>query len=176
MAKEKKPKETEEEIKVEEKQEDEKSELAALKAQVEELKSKLDKEHDTLLRTAAEYDNYRRRTSEEMTRKRSDGKAEAIESVLKIADSVKMALNAEHSDDDPVYKGLCLIAKQLGDTFTALGVEEIPTDIPFDPNLHNAVMHVDDETCGESEIVEVFQTGYKLGDRILRHSMVKVAN
>ena len=176
MAKEKKPKETEEEIKVEEKQEDEKSELAALKAQVEELKSKLDKEHDTLLRTAAEYDNYRRRTSEEMTRKRSDGKAEAIESVLKVADSVKMALNAEHSDDDPVYKGLCLIAKQLNDTFAALGVEEIPTDVPFDPNLHNAVMHVDDEEKGESEIVEVFQTGYKLGDRVLRHSMVKVAN
>ena len=180
MAKEKKPTETEEETKC--KEEDtqetktEKSELASVKAQLEEANEKLNKEHDTFLRTAAEYDNYRRRTAEEMSRRHNDGKAEAVEKILKVSDSVNMALASPHDDEDPVYKGLCLIAKQLTETLSSLGVTQIPTDIPFDPNLHNAVMHVDDEEKGEGEIVEVFQTGFKMGDRVLRHSMVKVAN
>ena len=153
-----------------------KAELAELKAEVERLTAEKAEERDRFLRTAAEYDNYRRRTGEEMIRKVNDGKAEALEKLLPVMDSVRMAMSGEHDQEDPVYKGVCLIAKQLQDTMTAMGVTEIPTDIPFDPNLHNAVMHIDDETKGEGEIVDVFAAGYKLGDRVLRHTMVRVAN
>ena len=153
-----------------------KSELTAAKAEIEKLTKEKADEHDLLLRTAAEYDNYRRRTAEEMTRKFGDGKAETLEKLLPVLDSVRMALAAEHDDDDPVYQGVCLIAKQLDDILASLGVTEIPTDIPFDPNLHNAVMHVDDEEKGEGEIVDVFAAGYRLGERVLRHTMVRVAN
>lgn len=153
-----------------------KAELENVKAENEKLVKEKETEHDLLMRTAAEYENYRRRTTEEMTRKRSDGKAEAVEKLLTVADSIRMAMNAEHDEEDPMYKGLSLIAKQMNDTLASLGVTEIETDIPFDPNLHNAVMHVDDEEKGENEIVEVFVTGYKMGDRVLRYAMVKVAN
>lgn len=153
-----------------------KAELTALKAEMEKLTAEKAEEHDRFLRVAAEYDNYRRRTGEEMIRKVNDGKAEALEKLLPVMDSVRMAMAGEHDEEDPVYKGVCLIAKQLQDTLTAMGVTEIPTDIPFDPNLHNAVMHIDDDTKGEGEIVDVFAVGYKMGDRVLRHTMVRVAN
>lgn len=150
--------------------------IKELQTKAEELEAQKKQEHELLLRTAAEYDNYRKRTSDEMSRKRADGKAEAVEKFLTVADSIKMALSVADDENDPVHKGIKLIAKQLSDTLAALGVTEIPTDIPFDPNLHNAVMHVEDEAKGEGEIVEVFAAGYRMGDRVLRHSMVKVAN
>lgn len=175
MAKEKKT--------VEKQTETQTAELEAIKAEFEALKAENDKltkekeaEHDLLMRTAAEYDNYRRRTNEEMTRKRTDGKAEAVEKLLSVTDSIRMAMNTQCDEEDPMYKGLSLISKQMNDTLVSLGVTEIDTSIPFDPNLHNAVMHVDDEEKGEGEIVEVFVTGYKMGDRVLRYAMVKVAN
>lgn len=152
------------------------AELTAARAEIERLTAEKAEEHDRFLRTAAEYDNYRRRTAEEMSRKFNDGKAEALEKLLPVIDSVRMAMSGEHDEEDPIYKGICLIAKQLHDTMTAMGVTEIPTDIPFDPNLHNAVMHIDDDTKGEGEIVDVFAVGYKMGDRVLRHTMVRVAN
>ena len=152
------------------------TENEGLIAENEKLIKEKEAEHDLLMRTAAEYENYRRRTNEEMLRKRTDGKAEAIEKMLLVADSIKMAMNTAHDEEDPIYKGLTLISKQMNDTLSSLGVTEIETDIPFDPNLHNAVMHIDDEEKGENEIVEVFVTGYKMGDRVLRYAMVKVAN
>lgn len=176
MAKEKKTAEVKETVA-------ENTELEAIKAELEEVKAENEKlikekeqEHDLLMRTAAEYDNYRRRTADEMLRKRADGKAEAVEKLLAVTDSVRMALASAVEEDDPVHKGIKLISKQLSDSLAALGVTEIATDIPFDPNLHNAVMHVDDEEKGENEIVEVFAAGYKMGDRVLRYAMVKVAN
>jgi len=175
VAEEKEIEKTQEEPKKEKKQ-DEKAKLLALTAEMEKMKKEKDEEHNLLLRTAAEYDNYRRRTADEMTRKYGDGKAETLEKLLPVLDSVKLALAGEHSEDDPVYKGVCLIAKQLSDVLASLGVTEIPTDIPFDPNLHNAVMHIDDETKGEGEITDVYAAGYKIGDRVLRHTMVRVAN
>ena len=105
-----------------------KSELVSAKAEIEKLTKEKADEHDLLLRTAAEYDNYRRRTAEEMTRKFGDGKAETLEKLLPVLDSVRMALAAEHSDDDPVYQGVCLIAKQLDDVLASLGKPNVSDD------------------------------------------------
>lgn len=152
------------------------AEIEALKVELEQKNQELEKSKDMLLRVSAEYDNYRRRTSEEMLKKRGDAVADTAEKFLAVLDNIDRALAAQHDDDDVVYQGLCMIAKQFNETLSSLGVEEIDTSIPFDPNLHNAVMHCEDEEKGEGEIVEVFGKGYKLGDRILRYSIVKVAN
>ncbi len=174
--KEKKAAKTAEEVKETTAETAESAELSTLNEQLETLTKEKDELQNRFLRTAAEYDNYRRRTGEEMTRKFNDGKADALMKLLPVMDSVRMAMAGVPGGDDPVYKGMQLIAKQLSDTLAALGVTEIPTDIPFDPNLHNAVMHIDDETKGEGEIVDVFAVGYQMGDRVLRHTMVRVAN
>lgn len=152
------------------------AEIEGLKAALNEKEQEIEKQKDMLLRVSAEYDNYRRRTSEEMMKKRGDAVADTAEKFLAVLDNIERALAAQHSDEDVVYQGLCMIAKQFNETLSLLGVEEIDTSIPFDPKLHNAVMHCEDEEKGEGEIIEVFGKGYKIGERILRYSIVKVAN
>lgn len=130
---------------------------------------------DKLLRLGAEYENYRKRTTKEKEGIYSDSVVDVLKETLPILDNLERALTVDGSKDD-LKVGIEMTSKQFIDTLSKFGVEEISTEDGFDPNLHNAVMHINDESFGESEIVEVFQKGYRKDEKVLRHSMVKVAN
>ena len=107
----------------------------------------------------------------------SNGVRDTVEKLLPVIDNFERAVEAADDKEDPMYKGVEMILKQFMEILENLGVKEIPSKgEPFDPNVHSAVMHVDDESCDENVIVEVFQKGYTLGDKVIRPSMVKVAN
>ena len=151
------------------------AELAEAKKALGEREAELAAKGDQLLRVAAEYDNFRRRSAKEREALYAEAYGEALAALFPVVDNLERA--AQYADGENVAKGVALTLKGVRDTFTKLGVEEIdPTGEVFDPNLHNAVMHVDDESLGESEVAEVFAKGYVRGDKVLRHSMVKVAN
>ncbi len=136
----------------------------------------LAEEHDKYLRLAAEYDNFRKRSAKEKESAWADSKASTAAAFLPVYDNLERALKAPCSDE-AYQKGVEMTMNQLKDVLTKLGIEEIPAlGEKFDPNCHNAVMHVDDDSVEENTIVEVFQTGFKSGDKIVRFSMVKVAN
>lgn len=131
---------------------------------------------DKYLRLAAEYDNYRKRTAKEKESAWSEAKAQTVAAFLPVYDNLERALK-QPTADEAYKKGVEMTMKGLQDALTGLGVEVIPAlGETFDPNRHNAVMHCDDEEAGESTIVEVFQQGFLCGDRVIRFSMVKVAN
>lgn len=131
---------------------------------------------DKYLRLAAEYDNYRKRTAKEKDHAWSEAKAQTVAAFLPVYDNLERALKQE-TCDEAYKKGVEMTMKGLQDALTALGVETIPAlGETFDPNRHNAVMHCDDEEAGESTIVEVFQQGFICGEKVIRFSMVKVAN
>ncbi len=155
--------ETLEEVEAEISEEDEKDkELKAL--------------NDKYLRVVAEYDNYRKRTAKEKESIYPEAKVAVVAAMLPVMDNLERALNAAKAED-PLYEGVKMTLKQFEDAFKNIGVEEIKAvGEKFDPKFHNAVMHIEDENFGENEIAEEFQKGYKLGDRIIRYSMVKVAN
>ena len=145
----------------------EKMELAA--KQLESVK-------DQFTRLTAEYDNYRKRTTKEKDGIYQDAKGDTIKAFLAVYDNLERALKQETADE-AYKKGVEMTMTQLKEVLTKLGIEEIPAlGEPFDPNLHNAVMHVEDEGAGENTIVDVFQTGFKSGDKVVRFAMVKVAN
>jgi molecular chaperone GrpE len=127
---------------------------------------------------AAEFDNYKKRTSREMDNIYLDAKCDTVKNILPIIDNFERALETGVCDSCVSYKqGVELIYKQLIDILASMGVEEIKAlGEKFNPDLHNAVMHVEDENASANEIVEVFQKGYKLNERVIRYSMVKVAN
>lgn len=130
---------------------------------------------DKYLRLAAEYDNFRRRTAAERQGAYTDGMGDTLEKILPLVDNLDRA--ALYEDADKVAKGVAMISRAAADALTALGVEEFgAVGDTFDPNLHNAVMHVEEEGRAEGEITAVHQKGYKKGDRILRYAMVTVAN
>lgn len=129
--------------------------------------------NDKYLRVLAEYDNFRKRTQKEREALYQDAYIDAISALLPIVDNVEMALKFTVDENDK--KGIEMIVSSVHQTLEKMGVSEVETKT-FDPNLHNAVMHVDDESLGEGEIVEVFQKGYVRGDRVIRYAMVKVAN
>ena len=132
--------------------------------------------NDKYLRLAAEYDNYRKRTAKEKESVYGDAKADTIKPFLAVYDNLERGI-AQYDESDVHRQGLELILRQFTETLTKLGVTEIEAKgQPFDPGLHNAVMHVEDETAGENTVVEVFQKGFMLGDKVLRFAMVKVAN
>lgn len=131
---------------------------------------------DAYLRLLAEYDNYRKRSQREKDALYADIKADTLKSFLPVYDNLMRALN-QSTADEAYRKGVEMIMAQFCATMEKLGVEKIDSlGKTFDPALHNAVMHVDDETRGENEIVEVFQEGFRLGDKVIRFAMVKVAN
>ena len=131
---------------------------------------------DKYLRLAAEYDNYRKRTAKEKESIWSEAKAQTVAAFLPVFDNLERALKQETSDE-AYKKGVEMTMKGLQDALTGLGVELIPAlGETFDPNRHNAVMHCEDETAGENTIVEVFQQGFICGEKVIRFSMVKVAN
>ena len=140
---------------------------------------KAQKEHDELqdkyLRVCAEYDNFRKRTQKERDGIFTDAYSDALKEILPIFDNLERA--ALYTEPDKLTEGLSLIWKSAKEMLTKLGVEEFgAVGEKFDPTIHNAVMHIDDDSVGEDEIIEVFQKGYKRGDKIIRHAMVKVAN
>ena len=131
---------------------------------------------DAYLRLLAEYDNYRKRSQREKDSLYADIKADTLLKFLPVYDNLVRALK-QPTEDEAYRKGIEMIMTQFCTTMEKLGVEKIESlGKTFDPALHNAVMHVDDETKGENEIVEVFQEGFRLGDKVIRFAMVKVAN
>ena len=144
--------------------------------QMEELAKTLADANDKYLRLAAEYDNYRKRTAREKEHVYSDAKIDTIKPFLGVLDNLERGVS-QFEEGDPHRQGLELICKQFEDVLTKLDVAEIPAlGEKFDPEKHNAVMHTEDEAAEENTVVEVFQKGYTLGDKILRFAMVKVAN
>ena len=133
-------------------------------------------EQNKFLRLAAEYDNYRKRTAKEKESIWADAKASVVASFLPVYDNLERALKQDTADE-AYKKGVEMTMTQLKDVLSKLGVTEIPAlGEKFDPEKHNAVMHTEDDTAEENTVVEVFQKGYTLGDKVLRFAMVKVAN
>ena len=151
------------------------AEKAALLEKIDTLTASLAEKDDKYLRMAAEYDNFRRRSREEKDATYEVAMADTVSDFLAIIDNLERA--AYYDDAAKVKEGLVMIAKSVETVFQKLGIEEVgKVGDKFDPNLHNAVMHIDDDSFGENEIVEVFQKGYKKGTRIIRFAMVKTAN
>ena len=137
---------------------------------------KYNEEHNLRLRLAAEYDNFRKRTAKEKEQSYTNGKADAVEKLLPVYDNLERALN-QPTEDAAYKKGVEMTMAELVKIFTALGVEIFgEKGDAFDPNLHNAVMHIDDEAFEENVISQVFQKGFKVGEKIVRFAMVQVAN
>ena len=151
-------------------------------AEVEEVEEKdpLAELNEQYLRLAAEYDNYKRRTTQEKVQIYTNSVAEVIEKILPFVDNMARATAVEVTSEDAkqLLEGIKLVERQFLETLTAIGVEEIKAEgEKFDPNMHNAVMHVDDDSIeGEEIVVEEFIKGYKYKDKVIRHSTVKVAN
>ncbi|NLK38894.1 MAG: nucleotide exchange factor GrpE [Clostridiales bacterium] len=159
-----------------------KAEIVRLEAALREANKQLDemkKEHDALneryLRMMAEYDNYRKRVTKERQSLSNDIAADVIADILPIYDDLERA--SAFSDAEKVAEGLALICKSFSDTLAKLGVTEIEAlGCSFDPNIHNAVLHIEDEAYGENVVVDVLQKGYMKGEKVIRYAMVKVAN
>lgn len=150
---------------------------AELAEQADKLKAELEQEKDRALRLAAEYDNFRRRTQKEKEASYGDAKAQTLAELLPVLDNFERAAQNTDASLEDYAKGVQMTFTQMMEILKKLGVEPFgePNE-KFDPNIHNAVMHVDDDALEENVITDVFQKGYRLGDRILRPAMVKVAN
>lgn len=159
----------------EKKHKETKREIAALREKASELEKAVSEEKEKYLRMLAEYDNFRKRSQREREGIYTDAVSDVVGQILPIADNLERA--GKYADGEKVAEGLRLTMNALNECLTKLGVTAFgaPGDT-FDPNLHNAIMHEEDESRGEGEIVEVFQPGYKRGDKIIRYAMVKVAN
>ena len=145
-------------------------------SELDSVKQQLAKEHDGYLRLAAEYDNFRKRTTKEKEQSYGNGKADAVTKMLPIYDNLERALN-QPTEDAAYKKGVELTMTELLKILNGLGVEVFgEVGDTFDPNLHNAVMHLDSEEHDENVITQVFQKGFKMGDKIVRFAMVQVAN
>ena len=144
--------------------------------EVNPFEEKYNAEHDAHLRLAAEYDNFRKRTAKEKESAYSNGKCDAVEKLLPVYDNLARALKQETADT-AFKKGVEMTMTELVKILNGLGVEVFGEEgETFDPNLHNAVLHIDDESIAENTITQVFQKGFKLGDKIVRFAMVQVAN
>ena len=148
------------------------------KKKIKKLEQELAEASDKYARLYAEYDNFRKRSAKELEGRYADAYVDALTQILPILDNLDRAAQFSDADaESPMAKGLEMTRRSVVETLSKMGVSEIEAlGKPFDPNLHNAVMHVEDENAGESEIVEVFMKGYIRGDRVLRYAMVKVAN
>lgn len=174
-----------EEVVEEEKEEEEDKEISLveeLKKENSKLKSENEKSinevnaiKDKLVRIMAEYDNFRKRTAKEKDNIYFDACKDILKEVLPVLDNLERAVKIEGNAED-LKKGVEMTMKQFNNALSKLNVEEIPCEGEFDPNLHNAVMHIEDEKYDKNSIVEVLQKGYKKEDKIIRYSMVKVAN
>ena len=144
--------------------------------EINEWEVKYNAERDAHLRVAAEFDNFRKRTIKEKEASYGNGKADAVEKLLPVYDNLERALN-QPCTDEAYKKGVEMTMTQLVGIFSGLGVEIYGNaGEQFDPNIHNAVMHLEDEAYGENEICQVFQKGFKMGEKVIRFAMVQVAN
>lgn len=167
---------SEEATEAEVKKEKKSSKVSKLEKENEELKSQLQEAKDMLLRTAAEFDNYKKRETAAKEKLSSYVKGETLKAILPSIDNINRALSADEASAD-YAKGVSMTIKGLISELQKLGLEEInPVGEEFDVNFHMAVMKVEDEEVGENIVTEVLQTGYKLGETLLRPAMVKVAN
>ena len=156
---------------------EEKNEKDEKDEKIKALEGELAEQKESFLRLAAEYDNYRKRTANEKLSLYDDATGKAVKELLPVADSVRMALENLKDADPEILKGVELISNQLDKSFTKLKIEAYgAVGEDFDPNLHNAIGMVDNEELGSGKIAAVFQTGYKIGDKIIRHAMVQVTN
>lgn len=147
-----------------------------LQEELEKLKGENEKYYDHLQRTAAEFDNYKKRVSKEKEKIYNLAVGDVMTKFISVLDNLEKATLAE-STDEKLKEGVTLIHKQMADLFTSLNVEQIKTvKETFNPEFHDAVMHIEDKEYGEQEVIEELRSGYKMGDRVLRHAMVKVAN
>ncbi len=152
------------------------SEDNSLQKRVEELEKQLGDEKDKYLRVAAEYDNFRKRSVNDRLNAVADAQSKVIAEILTVIDNFERAMEAECSDEN-YKKGIEMIFRQYTDILEKLGVTEIEAlGAEFDPNVHHAVNQVEDENFGENTVCQVFQKGYKLGDKVIRAAMVVVAN
>ncbi len=146
-------------------------------AELEKIKTELEAKNDLLLRTAAEFDNFKKRTERERSSVAEFAKANVIKELLPILDNIDRANLIEDKQSADYIKGIEMIVKQLEALGEKIGITELArVGDSFDPNCHEAVMHIEDEAFGENQIAEVLQKGYKIGDTIIRPAMVKVAN
>lgn len=144
--------------------------------EIKELTLKLEEEHNLLLRTAAEFDNYKKRTDREKLTVGEYAKADVIKKILPVLDNIERAAGLDTASADYI-KGIELIVKQLLSLSEAIGIVPLAkVGEEFNPSFHDAVMHIEDENLGENIIAEVLQQGYKIGDTVIRPAMVKVAN
>ena len=174
MAKKKKNEEVTEEILEETVETPEEPAEAA--PEIDPFEEKYNAEHEAHLRLAAEYDNFRKRTAREKEASYSHGKADAVEKLLPVYDNLERALN-QPTEDAAFKKGVEMTMNELVKILTGLGVEIFGNvGDAFDPNIHNAVMHTEDDSLAENTVAQVFQKGFKLGEKIVRFAMVQVAN
>jgi molecular chaperone GrpE len=152
-----------------------KNSLLKIEEENKKLVNEIETYKERLSRTAAEYDNFRKRTVKEKEGIYTEACEDVLKNILPVLDNLERAYTVDGSIDD-IKKGIEMTIRQFNDALSKLQIEEIATDAEFDPNFHNAVMHIEDETLGKNSIVEVFQKGYKKGNKVLRFSMVKVAN
>ena len=154
-----------------------KNEAEALRKQLEEEKAKADELNDKYLRIAAEYENFRKRTQNERNNSYKDAVADTLGGLLPILDNLQYAAKYSGGDAEKVAEGLTMILSKLPETLEKMNIRAFgEAGEKFDPNLHNAVLHVEDESLGENVIAEVLQCGYMYGDKVLRYAMVKTAN
>ena len=151
------------------------AEIAELKATLEDKEKEIAELNDKYLRLYAEYDNFRRRSAKERENIYFDAKSDTLKNVLPVLDNMERA--TAFTEADKILDGMNLILKSFNENFNKMDVKEIEAlGKTFDPNLHYAVMHIEDENFGENEVVEVLQKGYMCGDKVIRYAMVKVAN
>ena len=164
------------EVKQETKEPKQNDEVIEIKKENETLKIQLDETNDRLKRVAAEFDNYKKRNEKEKVGLYSSVMADVVSNFLPVIDNLEKAV-ASQTEDESYKQGVELVLKQFQDVLKSKGVEEIKTiGETFDPELHEAVSSVQDDTKGEKEIVQEYRKGYKLGHKVIRHSMVVVAN
>ena len=157
----------------------EEPEMLKKKKKKDKMEEKIEELEDRVKRQMAEFDNFRKRTEKEKSHMYEVGARDVIEKILPVVDNFERGLASvpEDQKENPVIVGMDKIYNQLMTTLTDLGVEPIEAvGEEFDPNYHNAVMHVEDESLGENVIAETFQQGFQIGDKVIRHAMVKVAN
>ena len=151
-------------------------------ADTSELEAELEEQKNRYMYLYAEYDNYRKRTAKEKENLYSDAVAKVTGEFLGVLDNIDRAIdsskNADEGSVEAVIQGIEMVGKQAGEILAKIGVEEIPCErgTKFDPNLHEAVMHIEDEELGEQEVAQVFQKGYMYKERVIRHAVVQVAN
>lgn len=151
--------------------------LSPEKEKLQKLQEEFDQQAQLFLKVRAEYDNFRKRTQKEKDAVYNNAVSDTVQAILPIADNIERALSQENAGAEDMRKGVEMINAQIKAAFEKLGIEETgAVGESFDPNLHNAVAHIEDENLGENVISAVFQKGYLLGGRVVRHAMVQVAN